>query len=262
VKQRIISAIVAFIIVIPLTLLGGLYFKVFVFALGICSLYEMMKARKRLPSNMKYIVYLLFTILFLNNFDLVDVTYYLNIKLIMLSLLCLLLPLLIYHDNDKYNIEDAFYLFGTTMFLSMAFNIIVNIRDEGLMLLIYILLITITTDTFAYFFGIKYGKHKLIPSVSPKKSVEGLLFGTFVGTIIASGFYYYFVSSSNILITILFTFLLTYVGQFGDLVFSSIKRYYNIKDFSNIMPGHGGILDRLDSIIFVSIVYVYMIGLF
>lgn len=258
-KQRIISAAVALVICIPLVILGGIYFKILAFILGIFSLWEIMNIKKSIPNYMKYIVYLLFTIIYMNNFDLVGYTYYFDIKLLILVVLTLLLPLVIYHDNEKYNIDDAFYLIGSLLFLSIAFNSIVNIRDEGLSVIIYILLITFMTDTFAYFFGIKFGKHKLIPSVSPKKSIEGLIFGTLIGSICATLFYYYFIGTGNIVLLGLFTVLLSFVGQFGDLIFSSIKRYYNQKDFSNIMPGHGGILDRLDSVILVSIVYIYLI---
>ena len=89
-------------------------------------------------------------------------------------------------------------------------------------------------------------------------SVEGMIIGTFFGTLIPVVFYYFCVMKSNIFILILVTLLLSLIGQFGDLVFSSIKRHYKIKDFSNLMPGHGGILDRLDSSIFVILAYMIM----
>ena len=87
--------------------------------------------------------------------------------------------------------------------------------------------------------------------ISPNKTVEGSIIGSLVGTIIATLFYYYFIGDMHLGILMPFTFILTIFGQVGDLFFSSIKRYYNIKDFSNIIPGHGGILDRLDSLLFV-----------
>ena len=86
-----------------------------------------------------------------------------------------------------------------------------------------------------------------------------MIIGTFFGTLIPVVFYYFCVMKSNIFILILVTLLLSLIGQFGDLVFSSIKRHFKVKDFSNIMPGHGGILDRLDSIIFVLLLYTLIL---
>mgnify|MGYP003308437253 CR=1 FL=1 len=122
------------------------------------------------------------------------------------------------------------------------------------------MLITILTDTFAFIVGSLIGKHKLCPAVSPKKSWEGSIAGSLLGTFIASTFYHYMVSPVTIKI-ILITLLLSVLGQMGDLVFSRIKRDNEIKDFSNIMPGHGGILDRFDSLIFVILAYIVVHGI-
>ena len=116
------------------------------------------------------------------------------------------------------------------------------------------------TDIFAYVTGLLIGRHKLIPSVSPKKTWEGLIGGTVFGTFISTTFYISaFDYSGSILLLILIVMLLSLVGQMGDLVFSSIKRYYGKKDFSNIMPGHGGVLDRLDSLIFVMLAFSFIV---
>ena len=124
------------------------------------------------------------------------------------------------------------------------------------------LLITILTDTFAYIGGRLFGRHKLIERISPNKTIEGSIIGSLIGTIVPTIFYIYMISpGSNIIKIVLITLVLSIVGQFGDLVFSSIKRHYKIKDFSNIMPGHGGVLDRLDSIIFVLIGYVILMNI-
>lgn len=259
-KQRVISAIIAIIIVFPLIYLGGIYFKVLGLLIGLFALYEMMKARGNIPNPIKYISYMLFILFFINNFKLIDVGLYMDLKFLILMLFTLVFPIVMYQDKKKYNIDDSFFLIGSILFLSISFNVILEVRDVGLLTFIYLILITILTDTFAYIMGTKFGKHKLVPSISPKKSIEGLIFGTVIGTVVASAFYLIFISSNNYYI-ILFTLLLSLVGQIGDLIFSAIKRNYDIKDFSNIMPGHGGILDRLDSIIFVSLAYVYILEL-
>ena len=118
------------------------------------------------------------------------------------------------------------------------------------------------TDTFAYFGGSKFGKNKLLPSISPNKTVEGFAIGLTLGTLVSTLFYYFAIGNTNVVLLIILTAVLSIVGQFGDLVFSAIKRHYKLKDFSNIMPGHGGILDRLDSIIFVLMVFIILIKYF
>ena len=127
-----------------------------------------------------------------------------------------------------------------------------------LYIFIYLLLITIMSDTFAYFVGRKFGKHKMCPSVSPNKTWEGFVGGLIISTIVSTLFYHFLVDEESILLLILITILLSIIGALGDLVFSSIKRHFGIKDYGNIMPGHGGVLDRLDSILFVILAFSYL----
>ena len=132
----------------------------------------------------------------------------------------------------------------------------------GLRVIVYLFMITIMTDTFAYFTGRLIGKHKLLESVSPNKTWEGFFGGLLVATFSSTVFYLTVINpNASLLVVVLFTLLLSIIGQFGDLFFSAIKRYYKVKDFSNIMPGHGGILDRLDSIIFVMIAFSLFMNL-
>ena len=97
------------------------------------------------------------------------------------------------------------------------------------------------------------GRIKLAPVISPNKTVEGLIGGTLMGTFVATMYYISVIDVYSIGGIVIITLLLSLLGQLGDLVFSFIKREFGKKDFSNIIPGHGGILDRLDSIIFVTL---------
>jgi phosphatidate cytidylyltransferase len=118
------------------------------------------------------------------------------------------------------------------------------------------------SDSFAYFTGRIFGKHKLIPSVSPKKTVEGAIGGVVFGVLTAVVFGFvvstFFdpdgVITANYLVLAISGMFLSVVSQIGDLIMSVIKRHYNIKDYGKFFPGHGGILDRFDSIIAVSLV--------
>lgn len=256
-KERIISAVIALLITVPLILLGNGYFKALVIVLGVIGLYELLKPKKNIPTMMKYISYVLFILLLSFGFVYKDGIYLLNFSLILIVFMVLMLSLLYYNKNKKYTIEDVFYLFGSIVFLSASFNLFIVVRELSLMLTIYLFLVTTMTDTFAYIIGSKIGKKKLLPNVSPNKSVEGFIGGLVIGTFIPSVFYYFTINSVNILLIIFITMILSITGQCGDLVFSQIKRQFGIKDYSNIMPGHGGVLDRLDSIIFV--LFSYMI---
>ena len=146
-----------------------------------------------------------------------------------------------------------------------------NIYGLGLILVIYMLVTTMSTDIFAYIFGCKFGRHRLCPTISPKKSVEGAISGTvlgsFLGTITlvvlvnifkAPSFSCIVPSPIEQLGMVAFIFLVSVVlsiaGQLGDLVASKIKREYDIKDYGKIFPGHGGVLDRFDSSIYASLV--------
>jgi phosphatidate cytidylyltransferase len=163
---------------------------------------------------------------------------------------------------------------------------IVILRFLGVRFIVYLLLITSATDIFAYIFGVKYGKHKLAPHISPKKSWEGAIAGTIFATIIASSFALFYGQFFQVgtvlgdflnsggqmtlldnfsslgertpvwvqgLIIVPITMLASVFAQIGDLVASRLKRTYNIKDFGNILPGHGGLLDRFDSVLFVAL---------
>ena len=133
------------------------------------------------------------------------------------------------------------------------------IREKSLELIIYLLLIQTLTDTFALITGRLVGRHKLCPVISPKKTIEGSVGGTLIASFVAVAFYVTLCPYDSLLFVIVITVLLSIIGQLGDLVFSAIKRYYDKKDFSDLIPGHGGILDRFDSLIFIALAFVFII---
>ena len=184
-----------------------------------------------------------------------------NFMIIGLIILILLIPS-IFDKKGNYTTKEAFYLIGSTIAIGLFFNLVMLIYNNNRWELLYLLAVATMTDTFAMLIGCLIGKHKLIPDVSPKKSVEGSVAGSIVGTIIASILYYNIISNQiNIIVLVLMTLALTVLGQLGDLFFSKIKRENEIKDFSNIMPGHGGILDRFDSLTFITFGYIVIINL-
>ena len=263
-KKRIISAIVMLAIAIPISIIGGIPFTIGVLVLGLLGLKEMIDIRetkKQFPFLMKLASYLVITFLILTNYNSNIFEYVLDYKFISITLFTLLLPLIFYHDRKKYSINDAMYLIGVLFFLGTAFNLLILVRNYNLLYLIFLVLITIITDTFAFITGKYIGKTKLAVIISPKKTWEGLLGGTFFGVLISSLFYYQVINTNvDVFVLALTVTGLSLIGQMGDLVFSSFKRYYDKKDFSNLIPGHGGILDRLDSLIFVLLGFVLVIS--
>lgn len=158
---------------------------------------------------------------------------------------------------EKFNITDAFMLIGMTSLVTTGIRGIYTIcLNHGFMNIMYLALATYGCDTGAYFTGYFFGKHKLIERISPKKTIEGSLGGIALGTLLGGLFGMYFVANMPTLHIWLLAFVLTITSQFGDLTFSALKRHYQIKDFSNLLPGHGGVLDRTDSLIFNIVVYV------
>ena len=131
--------------------------------------------------------------------------------------------------------------------------------ELGGLWIIYLLLCIWSCDTFAYFIGAPLGKHKLSPAVSPHKTVEGFL-GGILGAVAAAFFcYYVFFSSAELQHLLIVAAFVALIGQVGDLAESLLKRDAQVKDISKIIPGHGGILDRFDSLLFVApVAYYYL----
>lgn len=255
-KKRVISAIIAFAIFIPLVLLGGIWFRIAACVVAVLGMKEFLglPSKSKRPKYVDVVFYAL--IILLTFMDERREIYY---------FIALLLPMLmvIYtNDNEKYNADDAFKLVGMLIFIGTFFHKLVVIRNDSILLFIYLFMITILTDTYAHLGGTLIGKHKLAPKISPNKTWEGSVIGGVFGTLCAATFYYIAIDSNvSVLMLLLVTLFLSSLGQFGDLFFSAVKRNHNIKDFSNIMPGHGGVLDRLDSIIFVVIGYILLSGI-
>jgi phosphatidate cytidylyltransferase len=194
-----------------------------------------------------------------------------------------LLSFLVFFKN--FNGEDVGKALMVINYVGLGSASIVILRFLGVRFLVYLFLITAVTDIFAYLFGMKFGKHKMAPHISPKKSWEGAIAGTIFATIIASSFALFYGSLFQFgtvlgdlfnstgeqtlldnfsqigdtqpiwvqaILIVPVTFFASILGQVGDLVASRLKRTYDIKDFGTILPGHGGLLDRFDSALFVA----------
>jgi phosphatidate cytidylyltransferase len=121
-----------------------------------------------------------------------------------------------------------------------------------------LMLLNFMVDTAAYFAGKRFGRHKLWEAVSPKKTIEGAIGGVLTSVVVTSIFWHYFISDVT-LTTVTFFIITACCSQVGDLAQSKLKRQFDIKDSSSLIPGHGGVYDRVDSLLFVSPMYAFYV---
>ncbi len=159
--------------------------------------------------------------------------------------------------------KDTAIVYTMALVVSLSLGSLIMIRDiSGKFATFYVVLtlaVAWTSDTGAYFCGSFFGKHKLCPIISPKKTVEGAIGGiivSFVSAFLVCFVFKNYIFDSDVLINYYLVALVGFLGpiisMIGDLSFSFVKRTCNVKDFGNVIPGHGGVLDRIDSVIFLS----------
>lgn len=309
-KQRVITALILALILTPVTIINVPWvfniFQLLVVSMVVISTMEMLamyEHEKPIKLSIKIVILILTLLTYINlgtllkpinptiSHELQLIT--LNIDPIVVISLVTLVLLACMVFVDEFTGADIGKAFTIIYYVGLGAASITLLRYLGIRFIVYVALISFVTDIFAYIFGIKFGKHKMAPNISPKKSWEGAIAGSIIATLIASAFamFYGYIFTPNgflgsifnpadsegvYLITIFdnftdighrdlwlqalvivpITFFGTIAGQIGDLVASKFKRTYQIKDFGNIMPGHGGILDRFDSIMFIGILFL------
>ena len=170
---------------------------------------------------------------------------------------------------DKSSFTTLYQVFPLTVMLPLFMRSLITLRsaEYGLWYVLYAILVCVITDSTAYLFGSKFGRRKLAPKVSPNKSVEGSMAGIFVtilALMVVAGIWDVVLELEvQYGVCLIYLLLSSVVSQFGDLAMSAIKRMSGIKDFGNIFPGHGGMLDRVDSILFAApftLLFIYLSG--
>lgn len=300
-KVRIISSIIAICIVVPAILLGDWFVVALIFILTVFGSREIIKCAKpkhsRWLTGINAILVLLLTfwpiLRFLvrsegfSNWTLYGSfeTIYLSIFVLAVAFMSLFWMVIC---DSQFSVRDACFVFTIGIVLALGcqsltflrfapvyeHHVLLNIPDtsyfswfknfQSSTLVIYIAVATFVTDAGAYFVGVFFGKHKINPRISPKKTWEGFFGGIVISMIVSFLFAFILALTGNPVLQIfdvehwylilILSAIIPIFSTLGDFVFSSLKRHYDIKDFGKLIPGHGGVLDRVDSLLFAGIV--------
>lgn len=258
---RTITAIVGLALVIPILCFSHTY--VFVAFIALLSFVAADEILACIGQKKKYAVsvplYIVSLVIPLTSRLFGNVYHYLGCTMAIFFVYMFYLFSLSVLTRGKYLICDASLAFALGMYAILAFTSLILLRDmDGIGKYVYLLPFVgaWVSDSFAYICGRLFGRHKLIPEVSPKKTVEGMI-GGIVFSMLSFVLYSFIVSkvygiTSNYIAMLIVGAIVSLVSQLGDLIASIIKRQYGIKDYGKILPGHGGIMDRFDSMLAVS----------
>ncbi len=262
--KRILTAVVALIVLIPVLWFSDtVVFPIAVALLCLIACYELLKCVGQLDNYALSVPIFVFAAALpvlarIQNFDFINRQLVLPLFLLLFcyvtvcSVIC----------NKKCDVSRTGFVFYEIFMIIAGFTLLVTVRDMRPHTYLIIFVAAWMTDTFAYFTGYCLGKHKLCPDISPKKTVEGAVGGV-VGAVVGAIVLAVVVNAVGTeTITVweaaVIAIPLSVIGQFGDLAASLTKRYFGIKDYGNLFPGHGGVLDRFDSILPITIM-VYII---
>lgn len=254
-KTRVITAVVALIVFIPLLIIGKLPLQILVALMAVVALDEILIMRKKLLISFETIISNIGVVVMVLPRDLWD-NAHLPMFLHQSSLLYIFVLLMLLHtvlSRNHFTFDDAGVITLAMLYIGLGFQFFMAARNMSLQMLFFALLIVWITDSGAYMIGRALGKHKLAPRISPNKTWEGSIGGTVVSVIVSAIYLLAFpdVQAYSFPIMLVIALVASIAGQFGDLVESALKRYYNVKDSGKILPGHGGILDRFDSLLIV-----------
>jgi len=259
-RTRLLSGIILLAIAITVVVLGGniLFAVLFVISLiGMMELYQITKVNKAFPGLLGYAAGIAYYLLL-----------YFELQEYQMMLFVFFLMLLMFtyvFGFPKFTTEQITISFFGLFYVGIMLSYIYQVRmlEDGALLVWLIFIGAWGSDTCAYCVGVLIGKHKVAPKLSPKKSIEGCIGGVVGAALI--GLIYATIFKSKIhgidnpqLIFTIIGAASSVISQIGDLAASAIKRNHNIKDYGTLIPGHGGVLDRFDSIIFTAPIVYYL----
>lgn len=253
-KQRMITALAILAVVLPPLILGGNWLYLLIGAFVLLAVHEILSC---LFKKNHWVLYgfLVSAVGLMAVSSLKLFSAFIPLVLILLFVFCIC--------SEEFSVDKISIVFVFVMLIVLTVRAMLMIYGAyGPLVMVHILLATYLTDTGAYFCGRFFGKHKLNERISPKKTIEGSIGGWFCGAVFSFLFGFFFLKELPFVLMCFSSILMPVVGQIGDLAFSAIKRHEGIKDFGNIFPGHGGVLDRIDSLIFNLILWMSLYRIF
>ena len=251
--NRALGGIIILTLLILITYLGRIPLAIGVTTFSYIALHEINQALKKIDLHIPM------NCLFLSNGLIMLAAYINNSDIYIASMVVSVLFLLMYMIlRGHYTLIDGFAGAFVLLYISFLFSHILRIKDISYVWILYIT--AWGSDTFAYLVGSLIGKNKIerISHISPNKTIEGSIGGIIAATVLNIVYVHEFGLESRAMEVIIFTIIAATMSQIGDLIASYIKRQTGIKDFGNIIPGHGGILDRFDSLMFIApVLYLF-----
>ena len=240
-KNRVITAIVIILIVAFPLAMGGIPLEILSLFIVATSAYEWAHVTPRFPKWPIIIVPAMMASVILARYV---PQQYVFIVYALATIIFWTLTIFV----EDFEISDGFYCISYFVILSLIYRTM-GFLESNHFYMLTIVFATYGSDTGAWFVGRRYGKHKMNPRLSPKKSWEGFAGGIVFGAVLSLVVSFLYLSEVITLMNVILCICCPLVAEIGDLSFSAIKRYYKVKDFSNLLPGHGGILDRIDSLL-------------
>ncbi|WP_270207658.1 phosphatidate cytidylyltransferase [Streptococcus anginosus] len=252
-QRRVIFGGVALAIFIPVLMIGGALLQIGMGLIAMLGVHELLQMKGLRSTTLEGVLAMLAG--FVLTIPLENYLKFLSIdgNVVAYSLVVfLLLGSTVLGKN--YSFEDAAYPIAASFYVGIGFNALLDARVAGFDKVLLALFIVWATDSGAYLIGRRYGVRRLAPHVSPNKTIEGSLGGIASAVLVTFVFMLFdrnVAAPHHMFVMLLFTVFFSIAGQFGDLVESAIKRHFGVKDSGKFIPGHGGVLDRFDSMLFV-----------
>jgi len=263
-RTRLISGIILLAITLSIVILGGdiLFVTLLVLSfIGMTELYRVVKINKEFPGVLGYAAGVIFYLMLYFNLERYQMMFY-------IIFLMLLMFSYVFHF-PKFKIDQIAIAFFALFYVSIMLSYIYQVRmlEDGALIVWMIFIGAWGSDTCAYCVGVLIGKHKIAPKLSPNKSLEGCIAGV-VGAALLGMTYAAIIQNrltgveNAMLVFAVIGAASSVIAQIGDMAASAIKRNHEIKDYGTLIPGHGGVLDRFDSIIFTAPIVYYLVVLF
>ncbi len=258
---RLLSGIVLILIILSTVITGKEVFfatTLFISLVGMTEIYSVLKINKKPLAFIGYLATIVYYFMI----------YYKKEEHMMMFIIAFLIVMLIMYvfTFPKYKSQEIMLSFFGLFYVAILLSYLYLIREsaDGIFTIWLIFIASWGCDTCAYLFGMTLGKHKMAPVLSPKKSIEGAIGGV-IGAVLIGLIYAFIVKDyisfikNPLIVFPIVCFVGALISMVGDLAASAIKRNFEIKDYGKLIPGHGGVLDRFDSVIFIAPVIYYFL---